>query len=376
MNKAFIASMDASLSHLVFTRHMQDTVLRKVRLMRLQEAQARPPRRHYLLPALAAACLLLLTVQLGTSHPDLLEGPMDPTLVGKPAAFEPIVPASPQPTLYVSPAPTAGPTASPTEAPTPTPTATPTATPSPTPTATPTATPSPTPTATPTAAPSPTPTATPTATPSPTPTATPTPTPVPTATPCPSEPPQSDALVVCSFEASSLDGFQSGGTTLRIYPSCSYLTASFTWKAGLPPGTVLRIVGADGTEGHFGEAVLSAESVSRFSAVICTELTLCNTLTLQAVAPGGIVQFTVNCSCTDWDAPVAAPASTSRPSDSQPSNNRPSVTADPSTYKLNTVKPTSPLDWISDGAGLYTPPPAGFQAPNIPSFGDSNGWGW
>ncbi len=91
----------------------------------------------------------------------------------------------PEPSVEVTPTPTATPAVTPTA----TPVATPEATPTPTPTVTPTATPepTPTPTATPTATPepTPTPTATPTATPEPTPTPTPTPTATPEPTPTP-----------------------------------------------------------------------------------------------------------------------------------------------------------------------------------------------
>ncbi len=182
--------------------------------------------------------------------------------------------------------------------------------------------------------------------------------------------------MVSTYTADSLDGFQAGQTTLRVYPACSYLSASFTWKAGLPSGTVLRIVGADGAGGSFGETVLSAESVTRFSAVICTDLTLCNTLTLQAVAPGGAVQFTVNYTCTDWDTSAEEPAATATAT-SRPSGSQPVVTSDPFTYKLTTAAPTATsFNWIIDGMSLSTPAPAGFQAPSVPDASSSNGFGW
>ena len=237
MANNIIHALDASLSRVVFTDRMKQTVLQRVRQMRIEEALQQKQRRPFraMLPVLAgvtAAILLFVSLTSSTNYLNLVGDPVNtpPDLGDTSATFLPIVtntpdaspvaytdePTSiptaeptdtPEPVIVPAEEPTAVPTAEPTEIPTAgpiltmsvldvtpasteaaatsTPTEAPTPTPSPTPTATPTEEPTPTPTPSPTPTATPTEEPTPTPTPSPTPTATPTEEPTPTPTPSP-----------------------------------------------------------------------------------------------------------------------------------------------------------------------------------------------
>ena len=258
MANNIIHALDASLSGVVFTDRMKQTVLQRVRQMRIEEALQQKQRRPFraMLPVLAgvtAAILLFVSLTSSTNYLNLVGDPVNtpPDLGDTSATFLPIVTNTPDasPVAYTD-EPTSIPTAEPTDTPEPVivpaeePTAVPTAEPTEiptagpiltmsvldvtpasteaaatsTPTEAPTPTPSPTPTATPTEEPTPTPTPspTPTATPTEEPTPTPTPSPTPIATPDPQKIVYEDHRVVITLEDSQYDSVM-GAQRMLVY---------------------------------------------------------------------------------------------------------------------------------------------------------------
>ena len=268
MTNQIIRALDASLSNLVFTEHMKQTVLRQIREKRIQQAREEQRNRGFRpllggLSALTAAIFAFIIVSAVTDHlsqvgdpvnlppdvgnvnitfqPILTDAPVGPTsdvipiLTEAPTpTAEPTDTPAPEATADFTDAPSAGPILTmsvdqatpaapehvtediifiPTDKPTegPMPTAEPTEAPTPSPSPSPTPTAEPTKAPTPSPSPSPTPTAEPTEvpTPSPTPSPTPTATPTvqPTATPDPAKIICEGDRIVVTLEDNSHDSF-------------------------------------------------------------------------------------------------------------------------------------------------------------------------
>ncbi len=180
-----------------------------------------------------------------------------------------------------------------------------------------------------------------------------------------------------------MDKFSSRNATLRVYDQLAFFNLQFRYQDLLPEGAVLKLIAVDGTPGSYGSVLIRTDDASKpreHQALICCDLVLFNTAVVQAVAPDGTVLFEVEFKCLDWSQPAApASASAKKPaaqssSSSIQTSNSSSSNADEDFKSL--FPTTTPFGWITDGLGLYTPAPAGFQAPSIPGNGGTGSWSW
>ncbi len=176
-----------------------------------------------------------------------------------------------------------------------------------------------------------------------------------------------------------MDKFSSRSATLRIYDQQAFFSLQFRYQDLLPEEAIVRISAADDTPGSYGSAPIRTDDASKpreHHALICCNLVLCNTVIVQAVAPDGTVLFEVEYECFDWSQPSVPTSNATKKPAAQNSNGNINSSGN-ADDDFNLLFPTTtPFGWITDGMGLYTPAPGGFQAPNMPGTGSSGLWSW